>query len=99
MSRQCNNNLSRAISIADYILEDDGHSVAEATIEFKYGKSTIQRDINYLGAVAFYGNEPNEKELKEKYVKVKKTLARLTKEHSSNNIKKWNTSKKAATSK
>lgn len=81
MSRQCNNNLSRAISVADYILEDGGHSIAEAAKEFKIGKSTIQRDINLLGSVAFYGNNPNEKDLKIKYLKVRKTLSMLTKKN------------------
>ena len=77
MSRQCNNNLPRAISVADYLLEDGGHSIAEAAKEFKIGKSTIQRDINLLGSVAFYGNNPNEKDLKIKYLKVQNTLSML----------------------
>ena len=84
MSRECNSNLPRAISVADFILEDNGHSVAETAKEFKLVKSTIERDINYLGSCAFYGNFPNEKELQQKYIDVKKTLARLTKEHHSN---------------
>ena len=50
MSRECNSNLSRAISVADFILEDNGHSIVESTEEFKLSRSTIERDINYLGA-------------------------------------------------
>lgn len=89
MAKQCNTNFLRAISVTDYILEDGGHSIVEASIEFKCAKSTIQRDINYFGSVAFYGDEPNERELQVKYVKVKETLARLAKEHNANNIGKW----------
>ena len=55
MSKQCNSNLPRAISVADYILEDEGHSIKEASIEFRCGATTIQRDINQLGSIAFYG--------------------------------------------
>lgn len=90
MSKQCNHNLGRAIAIADYILEDEGHSINEATKEFRYGRTTIERDINFLGAIAFYGNEPNEKELKIKYLKVRKTLSKLAKQNNSNNIGKYN---------
>ena len=42
MGKQCNNNLSRAISVADFILEDNGHSIAEAAEEFKLGKTTME---------------------------------------------------------
>lgn len=98
MSRQCNTNLPRAISVADFILEDNGHSIAEAAEEFKVSKSTIERDINYLGNCAFYGNLPNEKELQEKYRDAKKTLARLAKEHNAKSIVKYNMSQKRATS-
>ena len=87
MSMQCNNNLPRAISVADYILEDGGHSISEATKEFGFTKSTIQRDLNFLGSMAFYGNLPNSKELKIKYLKVRKTLERLSKQKSSNSIR------------
>lgn len=87
MSIQCNFNLPRAISVADFILEDNGHSIAEATEEFKLARTTIQRDINYLGSCAFYENLPNKKELQQKYIDVKKTLARLAKEHHVNNLK------------
>lgn len=93
MSKQCNHNLPRAISVADYILEDRGHSIAEAAEEFGYSKSTIECDINFLGSVAFYGNEPNEKELKIKYLKVRKTLSRLAKQNKANNIGKLNAQK------
>ena len=88
MSRQCNTNLPRAISVADYILEGGGHSIAEATEEFGYGKSTIERDINLLGSIAFYGYEPNKKDLQIKYLKVRKTLSRLAKQNNTNNIGK-----------
>lgn len=98
MSRQCNTNLPRAISVADFILEDNGHSIAEAAIEFRLSTSTLERDINYLGVCAFYRNLPNKKELQKKYIEVKKTLARLAKEHNVTNISKYNTSQKKATS-
>lgn len=97
MSMQCNFNLPRAISVADFILEDNGHSIVESTEEFKLSRSTIERDINYLGACAFYGNFPNEKELQQKYIAVKKTLARLDKENKK--YCKYNNSHKRATSK
>lgn len=99
MSMQCNSNLPRAISVADFILEDTGHSVAETAEEFRLGKTTIEHDINCLGACAFYGNLPNKKELQQKYFDVKKTLARLAKEHNAKNITKYNMSHKRATSK
>lgn len=99
MSMQCNSNLPRAISVADFILEDTGHSVAETAEEFGLGKTAIEHDINCLGACAFYGNLPNKKELQQKYIDVKKTLARLAKEHNAKNITKYNMSHKRATSK
>ena len=99
MGKQCNSNLPRAISGADFILEDTGHSVAETAEEFRLGKTTIEHDINYLGTCAFYGNLPNQKELQQKYIDVKKTLARLAKEHNAKNITKYNMSHKRATSK
>ena len=99
MSMHCNSNLPRAISVADFILEDNGHSVAEAAEEFKVGETTIERDINCLGSCAFYGNLSNQKELQQKYIDVKKTLARLAKEHKAKNITKYNMSRKRATSK
>ena len=99
MGKQCNSNLPRAISVADFILEDTGHSVAETAEEFRLGKTTIEHDINYLGTCAFYGNLPNQKELQQKYIDVKKTLARLAKEHKAKNITKYNMSHKRATSK
>lgn len=99
MSTQCNSNLQRAISVADFILEDNGHSISEATEEFKLARTTITRDINYLGACAFYENLPNQKELQQKYIDVKKTLARLAKKQDTKNITKYNMSRKRATSK
>lgn len=94
MSREISNNLNRAIAVADYILEDNGHSVAEASTEFNLCKSTIKRDINFLGVCAFYGNEKNEHELKEKYFKVQKTLSRVSKKHYSESHKELYSSKK-----
>ena len=99
MGTQCNKNLSRAISVADFILEDNGHSIAEAAEEFRLGETTIKRDINCLGSCAFYENLPNKKELQQKYIDVKKTLARLAKLHHVNNLAKFNISRKRATSK
>lgn len=99
MSTQCNSNLPWAISVADFILEDNGHSIVESIEEFKLSRSTIERDINYLGACAFFENLPNKKELQQKYIDVKKTLARLAKEHNTKNITKYNMSHKRATSK
>lgn len=99
MSIRCNSNLPRSISVADFILEDNGHSIAEAAEEFKLARCTIERDINYLGSCAFYENLPNKKELQQKYIDVKKTLARLAKEHHVNNWTKFNISRKRETSK
>ena len=96
MSRKCNSNLPRAISVADFILEDNGHSIAEVAEEFKLSRTTIERDINNLVARAFYENLPNKKELQQKYIDVKKTLARITKEHNIKNITKYNMSHKKA---
>lgn len=98
MSKQCNTNLPRAISVSDYILEDNGHSIKEAAIEFRLSTNTLERDINYLGVCAFYGNSPDKKELQKKYIEVKKTLARLAKEHNSNHLSKYNMACKKATS-
>ena len=99
MSAQCNSNLQRSISVADFILEDNGHSITEAAEEFRLGETTIKRDINCLGSCAFYENLPNKKELQQKYIDVKKTLARLAKEHHVNNLTKFNISRKRETSK
>ena len=96
MSRKCNSNLPRAISVADFILEDNGYSIAEVAEEFKLSRTTIERDINNLVACAFYENLPNKKELQQKYIDVKKTLARITKEHNIKNITKYNMSHKKA---
>lgn len=78
-NQQFNYYLGRSISIADFICEGSGHSISEAAKEFKCSKNTIRNAIDILGSNAFYGNEPNEKELKIKYLKVKKTLDRLAK--------------------
>ena len=39
-------NFSRGYAIMDFILEGDGHSIAEATKEFKLSRSTIEADLN-----------------------------------------------------
>lgn len=62
-----NRRLSRAISIADYILEDDGHSTEEAGAEFNLHSHSISREIRYLGNYAF---SQDEAQLKKTYVKV-----------------------------
>ena len=72
MSRKCNSNLPRAISVADFILEDNGHSIIESTEESKLSRFTIERDINYLGSCAFYGNFPNEKNYSKSILLLKK---------------------------
>ena len=83
MAKECNHNLSRAISVADFILEDGGHSVSEASKEFKISITSIRRDLNYLGVMAFYGTPPNES-LKKKYKDVKSTLDKLAKVNQAN---------------
>jgi len=64
MGKNCSSDLPRAISVADYILEDGGHTLGEASEEFKLSVNTLKRDINYLGCVAFYEFRPNSEELK-----------------------------------
>lgn len=84
MGKQCNHNLPRSLSIADFILEDGGHTVEEAAIEFRISRTSVQRDLNYLACVAFYEeNRPNTSELKQKYISVKKTLEKLAKQNNS----------------
>ena len=62
------NQLSRAIAIADSILEEEGHSTKEAAKEFRISKDTV----NLLGSCAFIDPSANDLELKIKYLKVKK---------------------------
>lgn len=96
MGRQCSNNLNRAIEVAKYIIEGTGHTTLEASEEFGIGKTTIQRDINQLGVVAFYSEyRSDSKELKILYCKVQKTLKKLAKQHYTDSIKKRNNSKTA----
>lgn len=64
----------RAIAIADFILEDGGHTIAEAAKEFCVSRSTIKRALKNLDSTAFYGQENNAKELQLKYLNVRKTL-------------------------
>lgn len=78
------NQLSRAIAIADYILEDDGHSTKEAAKEFRIGKDTVEHSINLLGTWAYFSHLENERELKIKYLKVKKMLKKVAARNSSN---------------
>lgn len=85
MGKQCNSNLPRAISVADFILEDGGHSIKEAAEEFRVSTNTIQRDLNYLGAVAFYSSIPRE-DLKVKYLQAKDTIAKVGKISRHNSI-------------
>lgn len=93
--RDHDSKLRYAISIADFILEDNGHTVLAASKEFGVSRTTIERNIIFLGSIAFYGNEPNAKDLKLKYKAVKDTLDRLTTENRPDNISKYN-SKRAA---
>lgn len=81
------NFFKRSIAIADYILEDGGHSTKEAAKEFRVSVEIINRSIRTLGACAFYGHEPNEKELKEKYLNVKRTLKEIASHNSSTSRK------------
>ncbi len=81
MVRRRNRNFSRAISVVDYILEENGHTVAEAAQEFRISKDSIRKDLNYYGIIAFYGNTENSKELQKNYQKMRKTLARLATEN------------------
>ncbi len=81
MALKRSSKFSRSSSIVDYILEGDGHTIAEATEEFGLCETSIRRDLNYYGSIAFYGNVKNEIELQTKYRKVLKTLARLADEN------------------
>lgn len=77
-------NFSRGYAIMDFILEGNGHSIAEATKEFKLSRSTIEADLNYVGQEAFYGNRQNAKELQKKYIKMRKTLSIISRKNHSN---------------
>ena len=79
--------LDRAISVADYIIEGDGHSTKEASEEFGLSTKTIQTDIRLLGTEAFYGRKSSD-ELKQKYFKVQKTLKEVMTRNSKRNSKK-----------
>ena len=78
------NQLSRAIAIAYYILEDNGHSIKEATEEFNISKKTVERSINLLGSCAYFSLIENERELQIKYLRVKKMLKKVGVRNSSN---------------
>ena len=79
-------NFSRGLAIMDFILEGNGHSIKEATEEFKISRSTIEADLNYLGQEVFYGICNNQKNLQKKYIDMRKTLKKLAKEHHANNL-------------
>ena len=96
MSSRCNNDLTRALSVANFILEDDGHSIKETAEEFRICQTTVRRDINYLGEIAQCEHLAVSKEAREKYIKVQKMLAKLALLHNPSNIKQYNL-KKAAT--
>lgn len=81
------NQLSRAIAIADYILEEEGHSTKEAAKEFRISKDTVEKSINLLGSCAYFNHDGNEKELKIKYLKAKKMLKKVAARSSSNTKK------------
>lgn len=93
MAYRCSSNLSRALSVADYILEDDGHSIEEAAEEFRLCKTTIQRDINLLGELSQCYYDKNYEQVKEKYIAVCKTLIKVTKRNNKKNIQKFNLTK------
>lgn len=80
------NYLGRSIAIADYILEDDGHTIQDACEEFNLSRNSISRSIKYLGSVAYYGCEPNSHDLKVKYLKVKKALYKKSKRKTSSTL-------------
>lgn len=86
--------LNRAIAVADFILEGDGHTKGEAADEFGYCVTTIDRYLRYLGFKAFYEIEPecslSQKELKLKYIRVKKVLKHMQTVNGKKNIKKLN---------
>lgn len=90
--------LNRAIAVADYILEGDGHTKGEAAKEFGCCITTIDRHIKYLGFEAFYDDEPgcslSSKELKLKYLRVKKVMEHMQSVNGINNIKKLHELKK-----
>lgn len=88
MGARCNNNLTRALSIADFILE--GHTVKETAEEFRICSTTVRRDINLLGEIAQCEHLKISKEAREKYIAVQKMLAKLALLHNPSNIKKYN---------
>lgn len=93
MAFKCNSNLSRALSVADYILEDNGHSVKEAAKEFRVCETTILRDLNFLGEMSQCNYIQNYDEIRKKYIAVRKKLAELARKNNANNIQKFNLSK------
>lgn len=71
--------LGRAIDIADFILEGDGHSTTEAADEFVLSKTSIERELRYLGQCAFYPvkTDPQIPQLQRKFLNAKKTLKKV----------------------
>lgn len=84
MANKRSSNFSRGLAIMNYILEDDGHSILEASNEFKISRSTVEADLNYVGQEVFYGNQKNAEELQTKYKKMRKTLSEVSKRNYSN---------------
>lgn len=77
-----NRRLSRAISIAEFIVEDGGHSTEEAGEEFNLHFRSISREIAYLGNYAF---SQDNKQLKKTYIKAVNMLKIINKKKRSKN--------------
>lgn len=78
--------LYRAISICDYILEDDGHTVSEAAKEFKTSRESIRRDIQIVADASciekkILNTNVSAQELRIKIKLVEETLKRLAKQN------------------
>ena len=86
--------LNRAIAVADFILEGDGHSKRDAAKEFGCCITTIDRHIKYLGFEAFYDDNPqcslSSKDLKLKYLRVKKVMKNMQSVNGTKNMANLN---------
>ncbi|NLC87384.1 MAG: DeoR family transcriptional regulator [Clostridiaceae bacterium] len=71
---KCSNNLSRAISVAQFICEDNGHTMTEAAEEFGVSRTTIGRDLTYLATLADCDFNPNSAKVKAIYLKARKVI-------------------------
>ena len=74
--------LYKCISICDYILEDGGHTVAEASKEFRLCKEHIRRNIKIVGIAStmdekIFDTSLNPKDLEKKFLLVQATLNKL----------------------